>query len=53
MSSMFFLGKKCTHYMLLKLINLDVLFLNLDTDLHGMLKSQGATKWAKHLHVHD
>lgn len=47
-----FLGKERTHYMLKKLINLEVLSLNLDTDLHGKLKSQEATScWAKDFHV--
>lgn len=45
------LGKERTHYMLIKLINLEVLFLNLDADLHGKLKSQGATSWAEGFHV--
>ena len=45
------LGKKRTHYMLIKLINLQVLSLNLDTDLHGKWKSQEATSWVQDFHV--
>lgn len=39
--------------MLIKLINLEVLFLNLDTDFHGKLKSQEAIGWAKAFHAND
>lgn len=45
------LGKKRTHYMLIRLINLQVLSLNLDTDLQGKLKSQEAASWAQDFHV--
>lgn len=44
-------GKEWTHYMLVTLVNLDVLFLNLDTDLHGKLRSREVTRWAKRFHI--
>ena len=42
-----FLGKDRIQYMLIKLIHLEVLSLNLYTDLCGRLKSQEATSCAK------